>query len=47
MIESKRFADVSGLSLRARLALALHLFRRYCGRHGLAHPEIDRYTDYL
>jgi hypothetical protein len=35
------------LSLRARLGIALDLFHRYCARRGLAHPEIDRYLDYL
>jgi hypothetical protein len=39
--------DVTGLSLRARLAVALHLFRGYCECRGLQHVEIDRYLTYL
>jgi hypothetical protein len=27
--------------------VALHLFTDYCRRRGLAHPEIDRFTDHL
>jgi hypothetical protein len=41
------FPDVSALSQRARLAIALHLFRGYGERRGLAHPEIERYLDHL
>jgi hypothetical protein len=29
------------------LALALHLFRGYCKRRGVEHPDVDRYVDYL
>jgi hypothetical protein len=39
--------DVTGLSLRARLAIALRLFAGYCERRGLAHPEIAAYLQYL
>ena len=39
--------DVSGLSQRARLAVALHLFRGYCDCRGFHHPEIDRYLGHL
>ncbi|VTS07582.1 hypothetical protein [Tuwongella immobilis] len=39
--------DVSGLSQRARLAIALHLFHGYCDGRGLHHPEIDRYLAHL
>ncbi|VTS06825.1 unnamed protein product [Tuwongella immobilis] len=39
--------DVSVLSQRARLAVALHLFRGYCDRRSLHHPEIDRYLGHL
>ncbi len=35
------------LSLSARLAIALHLFRGYCNRRGLDHPEIDRFLEHL
>ena len=47
-MDSERcFPDVSALSLRARLAVALHLFRGYCDRRGVDHPEIRRYLDHL
>lgn len=39
--------DVTALSLRARLAIALNLFAAYCERRGLHHPEIAAYLDYL
>jgi len=35
------------LSLSARIAIALHLFRGYCNRRGLSHPEIDRFVNHL
>jgi hypothetical protein len=35
------------LSLSARIAIALHLFRGYCNRRGLDHPEIDRFVEHL
>ena len=35
------------LSLSARIAIALHLFRGYCNRRGLIHPEIDRFVEHL
>lgn len=35
------------LSLRARIAIALHLFRGYCNRHSLDDPEIDRFLEHL
>jgi hypothetical protein len=38
---------VRPLSLRARIAIALHLFRGYCHRRGLNHPEIDRFVEHL
>jgi hypothetical protein len=34
------------LSLRARIAIALHLFRGYCNRRGLDHLEIDRFVEH-
>jgi hypothetical protein len=40
-------ADVTALSLRARLALALRLFAGYCELRGLHHPEVVAYLDYL
>lgn len=40
-------SDISALSLRARLALALRLFAGYCDRRGLVHPEISAYLDHL
>ena len=39
--------DITGLSLRARLAIALRLFAGYCERRELAHPEIAAYLEYL
>lgn len=39
--------DVTALSLRARLALALRLFAGYCELRGLHHPEVAAYLDYL
>jgi hypothetical protein len=41
------FPDLTGLSLLARLAVALHLFHGYCNVRRLVHPEIDRYLDHL
>jgi hypothetical protein len=35
------------LSLSARIAIALHLFRGYCNRRGLNHPEVDRFAEHL
>lgn len=35
------------MSLSARIAIALHLFRGYCYRRGLDHPEIDRFIEHL
>lgn len=39
--------DITALSLRARLAIALRLFAGYCERRGLAHPEVAAYLTYL
>jgi hypothetical protein len=39
--------DITALSLRARLAIALRLFTGYCERRGLAHPEVVAYPEYL
>lgn len=39
--------DVRPLSLSARIAIALHLFRGYCKRRGLNHPETDRFVEHL
>jgi hypothetical protein len=39
--------DITALSLRARLAIALRLFAGYCERRGLAHPEVVAYLEYL
>jgi len=39
--------DITALSLRARLAIALRLFAGYCEHRGLEHPEITAYLDYL
>jgi hypothetical protein len=41
------FHDLRPLSLSARIAIALHLFRAYCSRRGLNHPEIDRFLEHL
>jgi hypothetical protein len=38
---------VRPLSLSARIAIALHLFRGYCNRRGLKHLEIDRFVTHL
>jgi hypothetical protein len=35
------------LSLSARIAIALLLFRDYCNHRDLYHAEIDRFADYL
>jgi hypothetical protein len=35
------------LSLSARIAIALHLFRGYCNRRGLNHRDIDRFVEHL
>ncbi len=35
------------LSLSARIAIALHLFRGYCNRRGLNHPDIGRFVEHL
>jgi hypothetical protein len=35
------------LSLKARLAIALHLLGGYCQRRGLEHPDITIFIDYL
>ena len=45
--ETAPISDITALSLRARLAIALRLFASYCERRGLAHPEIDRYLNHL
>src|SRR5262245_59029382 len=45
--QSGSLPDVTALSLRARLALALHLFRAYCDRRRISHPEIDRFAEHL
>ncbi len=39
--------DITALSLRARLAIALRLFAAYCGRRGLDHPEVAAYLEHL
>ncbi|WP_422927253.1 hypothetical protein [Singulisphaera sp. PoT] len=39
--------DITNLSLRARLAVALRIFATYCDERSLSHPDIDRYLDYL
>ena len=39
--------DITALSLRARLAIALRLFAGYCERRELDHPEVVAYLDYL
>jgi hypothetical protein len=38
---------VTELSIRGRLAVALHLFADYCERRGLDHPAIPAFADYL
>jgi hypothetical protein len=35
------------LSLCARIAIAPHLFRTYCNRSDLDHPEIDLFVEHL
>jgi hypothetical protein len=44
---SARPHDLRPISLSARIAIALHLFRAYCNRRGLNHPEIDRFVEHL
>ena len=39
--------DITALSLRARLAIALRLFAGYCQRRGLDHPEVVAYLEHL
>jgi hypothetical protein len=39
--------ELRGLSLTARLAVALHCFERYCHTHQLIAPEITVLLDYL
>jgi len=39
--------NITSLSLSARIAIALHLFRGYCARRALTHPEIDRFVEHL
>ena len=39
--------DITLLSLRVRLAIALRLFAGYCERRGLAHAKVDAYLEYL
>lgn len=46
-IPSDDYPDVTALSLRARLAIALILFRAYCECRRLSHLEIDRYLNHL
>jgi hypothetical protein len=46
-ILSARPHDLRPISLSARIAIALHLFRAYCNRRGLNHPEIDRFVEHL
>ncbi len=48
-VRPRRFPipDISPLSLRARLAIALRLFAGYCEGRGLRHPEVAAYLDYL
>lgn len=46
-IASERPKDLTPLSLLARIAIALHLFRGYCSRRGLNHAEIDRFVEHL
>jgi hypothetical protein len=40
-------SDIEVLSLRARLAMGLHMFAKYCDWRGLAHPELTAFLDYL
>src|SRR5262245_9990032 len=46
-MSAKSLPNVTALSQRARLAVALHLFRRYCDCRRLAHEEIDQFLDHL
>jgi hypothetical protein len=46
-MEALPIPDITALSLRARLAIALRLFAGYCERRGLAHPEVAAYLEYL
>jgi hypothetical protein len=43
----KKRADVTGLSLRARQAIALHFLENYCDRNGLRHPLIGEFVDHF
>lgn len=40
------FPEVTGISLRARQAIALRLFEGYVARVGLRHAEIDRFLEW-
>jgi hypothetical protein len=44
-MDRSSYPDVCSLSQRARLAIALRLFKGYCGRIGVHHPEIDRFLE--
>src|SRR4051812_36776854 len=39
--------DITDLSLRARLAIALRLLAGYCEQRRLVHPEIAAYLDHV
>jgi hypothetical protein len=39
--------EVSDLSIRGRLAIALCCFQLYCRVRELSHPEIDAFADYM
>jgi hypothetical protein len=46
-ITNRNYPDVTPLSQRARLAIALHLFQGFCDCCGITHPELGRYLDHL
>jgi hypothetical protein len=45
--DMQQINDLRGLSLTARLAVALLCFERYCHAHQLIAPEITLFLDYL
>lgn len=42
-----RILALHKLSIRARSAMALHAFERFCAKYLVQHEEIDKFLDYL
>jgi hypothetical protein len=47
VIPGDDLSELAALSMRARLAIALHLFAGYCGRRRLNHPDVESFVEHL